>query len=96
MASSSAFFAFCLMLVASFVAVMAIGLSLGWKLFVVDLMTVVSLLLLALLKNSERRAERAIQLKLNVIAAALLEQREGKTHQAHDDLKRAIGIEEQV
>jgi hypothetical protein len=30
------------------------------------------------------------------IAAALLEQREGKTHEAHDDLRRAIGMHEEV
>jgi low affinity Fe/Cu permease len=56
----------------------------------------VALLLLALLKNSELRAEHAIQSKLDAIAAALLEQREGKTSKAHDDLERAIGMHEEV
>ena len=44
----------------------------------------------------ELRAEHAIQSKLDAIAAAMLEQREGKTHEAHDDLERAIGMHEEV
>ena len=53
-------------------------------------------LLLALLKNSELRAEHAVQRKLDAIAAAILEQREGKTSDAHAALEEAIGMHEEV
>jgi len=52
--------------------------------------------LLALLKNSELRAEHAVQRKLDAIAAAILEQREGKTSEAHAALEEAIGMHEEV
>jgi low affinity Fe/Cu permease len=38
-------------------------------------MAAMTLLLVSVLKNSERRAERAMQLKLDAIASALLEDR---------------------
>ncbi len=53
-------------------------------------------MLLALLKNSELRAEQAIQEKLDAIAAALLEQRRGDSEAAQDDLERAIGMHEET
>lgn len=37
-----------------------------------------------------------MQSKLDAIAAALLEQREGKTSEAHDDLEQAIGMHKEV
>ncbi|MFD8635973.1 hypothetical protein ACFV17_28095, partial [Streptomyces sp. NPDC059656] len=66
-----------------------------WQHLAGDAMGAVSLLLLALLKNSERRAEHAIQRKLDAIAHALLEQREGAWSSAHRELEDAIGIDEQ-
>ncbi|MEU6066850.1 MULTISPECIES: low affinity iron permease family protein [Streptomyces] len=94
--SSRLFACFCLVLVAAFIAVHAIGLPLTWQLLVGDVMTSVNLLLLALLKNSERRAEHAIQRKLDSIAAALIEQHEGEGGKAHADLREAIRMEEQL
>ncbi|MGD1223119.1 low affinity iron permease family protein [Streptomyces krungchingensis] len=94
--SSVPFACFCLALVAAFIAVHVAHLSLSWQLLVGDVMTAVNLLLLALLKNSERRAEHAVQRKLDSIAAALLEQHEGEGREAHDDLRKAIGMEEQL
>jgi low affinity Fe/Cu permease len=93
---SRAFACFCLALVAAFIAVHAAGLELTWQILVGDIMTAVNLLLLALLKNSERRAEHAVQRKLDSIAAALLEQYEGKGHHARDELRKAIRMEEEV
>ncbi|MGW1886061.1 low affinity iron permease family protein [Streptomyces sp. NPDC001970] len=92
--SSPAFFGFCLALVAVVVAVHLSGLALKWQLFAGECMTAVTLLLIALLKNSELRAERAIQRKLDAIAAALLEAQHGKPGKAHEDLKTAIRMEE--
>jgi low affinity Fe/Cu permease len=59
-------------------------------------MAAITLLLLALLKNSELRAEHAVQAKLDAIAAAILEQREGKSSDAHAALEAAIGMHEEV
>jgi hypothetical protein len=49
-----------------------------------------------MLKNSERRAEHAVQRKLDAIARVLLEQNEGRGGQAHEDLKAAIQREERL
>ncbi|MER5356300.1 low affinity iron permease family protein [Kitasatospora sp. NPDC002551] len=94
--SSPAFAVFCLVLVALFVAVHAAGLSTEWQILAGDAMTAVTLLLLAMLKNAERRAEHAIQRKLDAIARAMLEQREGEGGQAQEDLGSAVGIEERL
>ncbi|MET8450873.1 low affinity iron permease family protein [Streptomyces sp. NPDC005209] len=94
--SSMVFYGLCLALVAAFIAIHVAGLALGWQLFIGDVMTSVNLLLLALLKNSERRAEHAIQRKLDSIAAALLAQKEGEAGQAHEDLRKAIRMEEKL
>ncbi|MFG2988622.1 low affinity iron permease family protein [Streptomyces sp. NPDC048257] len=92
--SSASFSLFCALLVAGFIAVHLAHLDTSWQHLVGDAMGAVALLLLALLKNSERRAEHAIQLKLDAIAAALLEQYEGEPGRAHQDLAKAIGIED--
>ncbi|WP_329485636.1 low affinity iron permease family protein [Kitasatospora sp. NBC_01246] len=94
--SSPAFSVFCVLLVAAFVAVHAAGLSTEWQILVGDTMTAITLLLLALLKNAERRAEHAIQRKLDAIAAALLEQNEGHEGEAHLALREAIRMEERL
>ncbi|WP_369251665.1 low affinity iron permease family protein [Streptomyces sp. R41] len=94
--SSPAFFMFCLGLVALTVAVHLAGLGLPWLLFAGDAMTAVTLLLLALLKNSELRAERAIQRKLDALAAALLEAHESAPGKAYEDLKSVNRIEDEI
>ncbi|MFJ3233811.1 low affinity iron permease family protein [Streptomyces sp. NPDC086787] len=94
--SSPLFFAFCLALVGCMVIVHFLHLGTEWQVFVGDCMTAVTLLLLALLKNSELRAERAVQRKLDAIAAALLEAQEGEPGKAHEDLRAAIRMEEEI
>ena len=94
--SSPLFAVLCVCLVAAFVAVNVAGLSTEARLVVGDAMSAVTLLLLAMLKNSERRAEHAIQRKLDAIARAMLEQNEGQGGQAHADLKAAIQMEERL
>ncbi|MFD5143981.1 hypothetical protein [Streptomyces sp. NPDC058401] len=93
--SSALFSVLCVLLVAAFVVVHLLHLPMEWQHLAGDAMGAVSLLLLALLKNSERRAEHAIQRKLDAIANALLDQAEGSKGKAHRDLEEAIGIEEQ-
>jgi low affinity Fe/Cu permease len=92
--SSPLFFAVCLLAVAAWVASFAFGdvahHAAG------DFMAAITLLLVALLKNAERRAEGAIQQKLDAIAAALLEQRRGNKSAAQDELAEAIGLHDEV
>ncbi|MFG2292307.1 hypothetical protein [Streptomyces sp. NPDC048603] len=94
--SSALFSCFCVALVAAFVTVHVLGLPIEWQHLVGDAMAAVSLLLLALLKNSERRAEHAIQRKLDAIAKALLEELENRQGGARKDLEDAIGMDEEV
>jgi low affinity Fe/Cu permease len=94
--SSPAFFAICLALIATWAGGYALGLSDTFHHVSGEAMAAVSLVLLALLKNSELRAEQAIQEKLDAIAAALLEQRRGDSEAAQGDLERAIGLHEET
>ncbi|MET9887978.1 hypothetical protein ABZZ20_33580 [Streptomyces sp. NPDC006430] len=94
--SSAVFSLLCVALVGGLVAVHVAGLSTEWQHLAGDAIAAVSLLLLALLKNSERRAEHAIQRKLDAIAASLLEQQEGKQSEAHEDLASVIRMEERT
>ena len=58
-------------------------------------MTAVTLLLVALLKNSELRSERAIQEKPDALATAMLEERRSGHDEAAPALHRAIGLEDE-
>ncbi|KJK59334.1 hypothetical protein UK12_04795 [Saccharothrix sp. ST-888] len=62
------------------------------ELFVSDATSAVTLPL-ALPKNAERRSERAVQHKLDAIAAAMLEQQAGKARKALQGLREAIRME---
>jgi low affinity Fe/Cu permease len=94
--SSPTFFAFCVLIVVLWLATHIAGLTTEWQHLSGDAMAAITLLLLALLKNSELRAEHAVQQKLDAIAAALLEQRQGETREAHDALEEALGMHEEV
>jgi len=94
--SSPSFFAFCVAVVALWLGTHVAGLGTHWQHLSGDAMAAITLLLLALLKNSELRAEHAVQRKLDAIAAAILEQREGRTGEAHAALEEAIGMHEEV
>ncbi|MEV4432916.1 hypothetical protein [Streptomyces sp. NPDC049555] len=94
--SSRSFFAVCFLLVANFVAMHVLQPSVELELLAAGLMTAVTLLLLALLKNSEQRAEHAIQRKLDAIARALLAQHEEGDEEAFDELRDAIRMEEET
>ncbi|MCP3754547.1 hypothetical protein [Streptomyces sp. TBY4] len=91
---SPLFSALCVLLLLGMVAMHLLHLPLPWLIFAGDVLAAVSLFLLALLTNTERRDARAVQRKLDAIAAALLEQREGTTHTAADELQRVIRMEE--
>jgi low affinity Fe/Cu permease len=95
-ASSPVFFWIC----SAVVLVWALSYALGWspdvRVFLGDAMAAVTLALVALLKNAERRAEHAVQYKLDAIARAMLESRRGTDDGAIDDLERAIGRHQDV
>ena len=82
------------------VAVWAVGLAVGasdrFEAATAGLMSAATLILVAVLKNSELRAERALQTKLDAIASALLEDRRGHSGDAEEQLERSIGVHEQI
>jgi len=94
--SSPVFFLLCLLLVGFFVAAHVAHLDLELLLAAGESMTAVTLLLLALLKNSEMRAEHAIQRKLDAIARALVEVHKDDRSSAFEDLRRSIRMEEET
>ena len=59
-------------------------------------LTAVTLLLVALLKNAELRAEAAVQSKLDALATGMLEAIRNEGQKADPMLERAIGIDEQL
>jgi low affinity Fe/Cu permease len=103
--SSPAFFALCSLLVVAWIASYAAGWSTDVRAFLGETLAAVTLAIVALIKNAERRAEHAVQFKLDAIAAALLEMhRDGDEDddddeddvEAIEDLERAIGRDEEV
>jgi low affinity Fe/Cu permease len=72
------------------------------QLLVQTISAVVTLLLVALLQNSQKRYEEAVNLKLNAIAegvADLMRERAGVDHELRDNidrLTRTIGLEERT
>ncbi|SLH62373.1 Predicted small integral membrane protein [Mycobacteroides abscessus subsp. abscessus] len=72
MASRAGFFVFCVLLVIvwapSFLVLPSID---TWQLVINTATTIITFLLVALLQNTERRADAAVQQKLNAIADAL-------------------------
>lgn len=95
-ASSPVFFAFCFALVATWLASYVVGASREFTHAAGVTMTAVTLLLVALLKNSELRSERAIQEKLDALATAMLEERRSGPDKAAPALDRAIGLEDEL
>ena len=94
--SSPPFFAICVIVVLAWALSYAVGLNVKTHHVAGKAMAALTLLLVALLKNSELRAEHAIQRKLDAIAAAMLEQQRGSDEDAQRDLAEAIGLEEEV
>jgi low affinity Fe/Cu permease len=99
--SQAPFFGFCILLVAVWLLSAPLWADLTvWQYALHTVTSIVTLLLIALLENSGRRAEEAAQEKLNVIAealAALMESRaveDPKLEDAHKRLSEAVGLEE--
>ena len=98
LASSSLFFSVCLLIAAAWAIGLIVGLPSATENDLVGGMAAMTLLLVAVLKNSERRAERAMQLKLDAIAAALLDRQEnGSMDRAtHVELEDAVRLHEEI
>jgi low affinity Fe/Cu permease len=96
LASSPLFFVLC----ASLILVWAVGLAAGasdrFESAAAGLMSAVTLILVAVLKNSELRTERALQTKLDAIASSLLEGHRGQAGDAEQQLDTAIRVHEQI
>jgi low affinity Fe/Cu permease len=92
--SSPTFFAICVAMVAAWLASIAVG-DVAHHI-AADAMAALTLLLVAMLKNAERRSEAAIQQKLDAIAAALVAQRRGNETAAQDELAEAIGVHDEI
>lgn len=98
--SQAPFFGGCLLLIAVWLLSLPLWADLkSWQVAIHTVTSVVTLLLIALLENSGRRAEEAAQEKLNVIAealAALMESRaleDPNLEEAHKRLRDAVGLE---
>jgi low affinity Fe/Cu permease len=94
--SSPAFFAICLLLVGAWIAGFVLGASARYEQAMGTALTAITLLLVALLKNAELRAEAAVQSKLDALATGMLEAIRHEGQEADPMLERAIGIDEQL
>lgn len=71
-----------------------------WQLIINTMTTIVTFLMVALLQNSQARADDALQDKLNAIAAGLAELMEASSAQSPQltddvaELREAVGIED--
>jgi low affinity Fe/Cu permease len=97
LASSSFFFSACLLIVLAWIVGLVIGLPSATEADLTGSMSAMTLLLVAVLKNSELRAERAMQLKLDAIVVALLEDRgHGAGAHTRADLEDAVRLHEEL
>jgi low affinity Fe/Cu permease len=96
LASSTLFFVACVALVLAWAVGLAVGASDRYVAATAGGMSAVTLILVAVLKNSELRTERALHTKLDAIASALLEQRRGHEGDAEEQLERSIGVHDEI
>jgi low affinity Fe/Cu permease len=99
--STAPFFGLCIALLVVWLVSAPLWADLtSWQYVIHTVTSIITLLLIALLENSGRRADEAAQEKLNVIAeglAALMESRaveDPKLEDAHRRLSEAVGLEE--
>lgn len=101
--SKAWFFTFCVVLVIVWAPSIALIRTVNtWQLIINTITTIVTFLLVALLQNSQRRSDLAVQHKLNGIADALGDlmdhladgQDGGTLSDDADELRRAVGLEQ--
>ena len=96
LASSPLFFVVCAAVVSIWMIGLIVGASDRFESATAGLMSAVTLILVAVLRNSELRTERALQTKLDAIASALLEDRRGHHGDAEHQLEKSIGVHEEI
>ena len=96
LASSPLFFVFCALVVLAWAVGLALGASDRFEAAAAGLMSAVTLMLVAVVKNSELRTDRALHTKLDAIASALLEDRRGHEGDAEEQLERSIGVHDEI
>ena len=102
LASRAWFFAFCVALVVIWAPSYFVLKNLDtWQLIINTLTTIVTFLMVALLQNSQTRADQAVQHKLNAIADALADLMSELTNTSDadlqkdlDELRDAVGLEQ--
>ena len=96
LASRAWFFCFCVLLVVLWApSILLIRNIDTWKLIINTLTTIVTFLMVALLQNSQTRADQAVQHKLNAIADALSDLMHEEGHQKDAaELRDAVGLED--
>jgi len=90
------FFTICGALVAAWAASYLLVASDTVHHVIADSMAALTLLLVALLKNAERRAEHAIQGKLDRLAEAMLAERRDHMDDGAAELEEAVGMHDEV
>ena len=97
LAGSPFLFAVCLLVILVWAVGLVVGASDRFEVATAGLVSVLTLVLVALLKNAELRSERAIQRKLDAIASSLLQDRRGEDDgESERDLEQAIGVHEEI
>ena len=96
LASSPVFFVVCVVVVLAWVTGLVLGASDRFEAAAAGLMSAVTLMLVAVLKNAELRTERALHTKLDAIASSLLEGRRGHEGDAEEQLERSIGVHDEI
>jgi hypothetical protein len=96
LASSPVFFVACSLLIVGWGVGLILGASDRFEAAAAGGMSAVTLILVAVLKNSELRTERALHTKLDAIATALLEERRGHEGDAEGLLERSIGVHDEI
>jgi low affinity Fe/Cu permease len=96
LASSQIFAVSCFAIVVAWALGLILGASDRFEAATAGAMSAMTLALVALLKNAELRGERAIQQKLDAIAASLLEDKRGEVGDAAAGLEGAIGLHEEI
>jgi low affinity Fe/Cu permease len=90
------FFAFCVALVIIWAPSIAIIHSIStWQLIINTMTTIITFLLVALLQNTQERANNAVQVKLNAIADALSDMMTAEGYEKDAaELRDAVGLED--
>ncbi|MDP8951350.1 MAG: low affinity iron permease family protein [Actinomycetota bacterium] len=101
--SKAPFFAFCLALVVVWApSYFLVDDFDTYQLLINTPTTIITFLLVALLQNTQRRAERAIHKKLDALPDGMADrmrhfaQDDNELHKEIEDLKAAVGLEEEV